>query len=458
MTRLSYTNYCNFANNVNEIINMDYREAVSYLFSMLPAFHRIGKAAYKANLNNTHALDAAFDHPHRNFRTVHVAGTNGKGSVSHMLASVLSEAGYKTGLYTSPHLTDFRERIRINCAMIPESEVISFIENHRALIERIKPSFFEMTVAMAFDYFSRQQTDVAIIETGMGGRLDSTNIITPVLSVITNIGHDHMEFLGGTPEAIAGEKAGIIKREVPVVVGEWQPETESVFAAVACRQNSQLTFADKRYKCRLGDLDILSGIRHYTVEDTIGKSTLRGTTPLGGLAQAKNIQTVSEAFRLLKASFSLSEKHLQTGISGVVKNTGLRGRWQILSQNPLIICDTGHNREGLEYVIQQLKMSGRNKLRMVLGFVNDKDLSSVLPLFPGDAEYYFTRASIPRALDEKVLRDEAARYGLSGRAFATVPEAIAEARRNASPDDLIFIGGSTFVVADAVDDIEKPTV
>jgi len=429
---------------------MTYAETVDYLFSMLPAYHRIGKPAYKGNLDNTLELDHAFGHPHRQFRTIHVAGTNGKGSVSHMTASVLQEAGYRTGLYTSPHLKDFRERIRVNGIMIGEDEVVRFVEEHDSLIRRVSPSFFELTVAMAFDYFAREKVDVAVIEVGMGGRLDSTNIITPVLSVITNIGHDHMEFLGNTLAAVAGEKAGIIKEGVPVVIGETQDDTRDVFRQRAGELNAPLTFADQLYLCEMGVIGTDSEMRHFALTGPGDGVRIKSVTPLGGLAQQKNIQTVAAVAEALSDGFGLNREHFLKGVAAVVTNTGLMGRWQVLSRSPLTVCDTGHNLEGLEYVIRQVLATPKERLHMVLGFVSDKDLASVLPLFPRDAVYYFTRASVPRALDEKVLKETAEGYGLSGEAWPSVPEAVAEARAAAGPRDMIFIGGSTFVVADAL--------
>jgi dihydrofolate synthase/folylpolyglutamate synthase len=429
---------------------MTYKETTDYLYSMLPAYHRIGKAAYKGDLNNTIELDGYFDHPHSRFRSVHVAGTNGKGSVSHMLASILQEAGYRTGLYTSPHLKDFRERIRINGMMISEEEVVSFVEKHDEAILKIKPSFFELTVAMAFDYFVRMDVQAAVIEVGMGGRLDSTNIITPELSVITNIGHDHMEFLGDTLAAIAGEKAGIIKEGVPAVIGETQPETTEVFKSRAAMLNAPLSFADREFICNLGEMNNETGVRSYTLQDLFTLITLSGTTPLGGLAQEKNIQTVAAAVNILSVPFSLTREHFINGVANVITNTGLMGRWQVLSHSPLTVCDTGHNREGLEYVVRQIGSTPKAHLHMVIGFVNDKDLSLVLPLMPHDATYYFTRASVPRALDEKILKAEAERYGLPGNSYPTVADALNTARNAAGADDMIFIGGSTFVVAEVL--------
>ncbi|NLE34711.1 MAG: bifunctional folylpolyglutamate synthase/dihydrofolate synthase [Bacteroidales bacterium] len=429
---------------------MIYSETVNYLFSLLPAYHRVGKPAYKGNLYNTLRLDSFFGHPHRQFRTVHVAGTNGKGSVSHMTASVLQEAGYRTGLYTSPHLKDFRERIRIDGAMIEEEEVIRFVEEHDGLIRDVRPSFFELTVAMAFDYFARKEVEVAVIEVGMGGRLDSTNIITPELSVITNIGHDHMEFLGETLAAVAGEKAGIIKKGVPVIIGETQKETQGVFRQRAGEMDAPVVFADCRFRCRLGRLWKDRMTRRYTLTGLADGISMKGETPLGGAVQRKNIQTVAAVTEALSSGFGLTREHLLRGVAAVVTNTGLIGRWQVLSRSPLTVCDTGHNREGLEYVVRQLKAADRDKLHIVLGFVNDKDLGSVLPLFPRDALYYFTKASVPRALDEQLLKAEAGRHGLAGEAYSTVSEAVQAARAAAGKRDMIFIGGSTFVVADVL--------
>ena len=429
---------------------MTYNETLDFLYNLLPAYHRIGKPAYKGNLDNTLELDSYFDHPHRRFRTVHVAGTNGKGSVSHMLASVLHEAGYRTGLYTSPHLKDFRERIRIDGQMMGEEDVIAFVREHDEMIRRVQPSFFELTVAMAFDWFARMEADVAVIEVGMGGRLDSTNIITPELSVITNIGHDHMEFLGDTLQAVAGEKAGIIKEGVPAVIGETQPESMEVFSARARLMNAPLTFADRLFRCRLGRFNAGTAMRSFTLTDLRDGKIMRGTTPLGGLAQQMNLQTVAAAVALLSVPFGLTRDHFINGVAGVTASTGLMGRWQVLSRSPLIVCDTGHNREGLEYVIRQIRAVKKRGLHMVIGFVNDKELSSVLPLFPRDARYYFTRASVPRALDERILMAEAEKYGLHGSCHPSVADALAAARPAAGPEDMIFIGGSTFVVADAL--------
>ncbi|HEX2969533.1 MAG TPA: folylpolyglutamate synthase/dihydrofolate synthase family protein [Bacteroidales bacterium] len=427
---------------------MNYSETLEFLFSQLPAYHRIGKAAYKNNLDNTLRFDEHLGNPHKKFKSIHVAGTNGKGSVSHMTASILQEAGYKTGLYTSPHLRDFRERILINGCMIPRDEVVDFVSRNMDLISEIQPSFFEMTVALAFDYFAREKVDVAVIEVGLGGRLDSTNIITPVISVITNIGHDHMDLLGDTFEKIAAEKAGIIKEGVPAVVGETQPETKEVFLARADNMHSVVSFADREFACSLSEESYLTGERKYIITDLKNKTKSEGITVLGGDYQIRNIATVFETFKSLQGVFEFSEKNITDGIRNVIKNTGFSGRWQILSQKPLMICDTGHNREGLEYVVKQLGRISSAKLHIVIGFVSDKDISTVLPLFPERADYYFTRASVTRALDENILLQKAATHGLKGNSYPTVKAAVDDALKNASDEDTIFIGGSTFVVAD----------
>jgi dihydrofolate synthase/folylpolyglutamate synthase len=429
---------------------MTYDETLEFLFSQLPAYHRIGKAAYKNDLKNSIVLDNYFGNPHMKYRTIHVAGTNGKGSVSHMIASVLQEAGYRSGLYTSPHLRDFRERIKVNGEMIPEKEVIAFVKRHKSIIESLKPSFFEMTVAMAFDYFAKRNVDVAVIEVGLGGRLDSTNIIKPVLSVITNIGHDHMDMLGDSLEKIASEKAGIIKEYVPVVISETHPTTKEVFISRAAESGSPISFADKRFSCNLEESDSLKGERRYKMTDLVTHQEFEGETVLGGDYQSENMKAVFSVFYNLKGGFNFSDKNITDGIRNVVINTGLKGRWQILSHDPLTICDTGHNKEGLEYVIKQIRRIPKSGLHMIIGFVNDKDLRSVLPLFPTDAIYYFTKASIPRALDIEILKSEASNYGLNGESYPDVKTALYYARENAAQSDMIFIGGSIFIVAEVI--------
>jgi dihydrofolate synthase/folylpolyglutamate synthase len=429
---------------------MTYAQAIEFLFSQLPAYHRIGKAAYRNDLKNTISLDNYFGNPHLKYPAIHIAGTNGKGSVSHMIASVLQEAGYKTGLYTSPHLKDFRERIKVNGEMIPEGNVVTFVTKHNGIIGSLRPSFFEMTVAMAFSYFAECDVDVAVIEVGLGGRLDSTNIINPVLSVITNIGHDHMDLLGDSLEKIAVEKAGIIKKGIPVVISETLKDTENIFIDKAEESGSRILFADKVISCNLRIIENVNQKRKYQITDLSTNSHLEGDTPLGGNYQAKNIQAVFTAFKLLNSDFKVTENNLIDGIRNVVRNTGLKGRWQILDTNPLTICDTGHNKEGLQFVFEQLKAIPRSVLHIIVGFVNDKDLGSVLPLFPADAIYYFTKASVPRALNEITLKNEAEKYGLTGQSFSSVAEALKCARKDAQPSDLIFIGGSTFVVAEVI--------
>lgn len=429
---------------------MDYNQTLEYLYSRLPAYHRIGKAAYKADLNTTVALDEHFGHPHRKFRSIHIAGTNGKGSVSHMLASVLQSAGLKTGLYTSPHLKDFRERIRLDGEMIPEKYVVRFVEENRDIIEQLQPSFFELTVAMAFQFFADSKTEVAVIETGLGGRLDSTNIITPLLSVITNIGHDHMDLLGDTLEKVATEKAGIIKPGVPVIVGETQPETAHVFESAALRNRSELVFADKFCSCTAGPFNNKSDFRNFYVSFPGRKEPLVISSPLAGDYQSRNIPVVVTACLKLAGIYPdlKNEEIIVRGIADVVKNNGFAGRWQIIGREPLIICDTGHNKEGIEYVTRQLAEIKNGKKHLIIGFVKDKDLDSVLPLFPQDAEYYFTKPSVMRGLDQNILKEAGRKYGLKGEAYPAVADALSSAIKNAAKEDIIFIGGSTFVVGD----------
>ena len=429
---------------------MTYKETIEFLYTQLPVYHRIGKAAYKADLGNAMKLDEYFNHPHRKFRSVHVAGTNGKGSVSHMIASVLQEAGYKTGLYTSPHLKDFRERIKINGQMIPKKKVVSFVEKNKEVLISVEASFFEMSVAMAFDHFAKEEVEIAVIEVGLGGRLDSTNIISPLLSVITNIGHDHMDLLGNTLEKIAGEKAGIIKKNIPVVIGEKLDSTKSVFSEKAAETSSELLFAEDSYECKLENLNLESSTRLFCLSLKHTTYKICGETPLGGDYQINNLPVVACATDILRRFFDISPDNFTEGIRKTIINTDLQGRWQILGKEPLIICDTGHNREGLEYVLEQIKRIQKAKLHMIIGFVNDKDLSGVLPLFPQDATYYFTKASVPRALDEIILKTDASRFGLTGDSFDNVAIAVQAARKNAGKNDMIFIGGSTFVVADAL--------
>lgn len=431
---------------VNIFRHMNYQEVLDFLFSQLPMYQRDGKIAYKDNLDNTKALDEYLGEPHKKFKTVHVAGTNGKGSVSHMIASVLQEAGLKTGLYTSPHLIDFRERIKINGEMISESEVIGFVEMHKAFIENLKPSFFELTVAMAFEYFAQQKVDVAVIEVGMGGRLDSTNIITPIISIITNIGYDHTQFLGETLDKIAYEKAGIIKRGIPIVIGEQHYLTTPVFEEIANECESPICFAEKRFT--LLKSNIQSGLQQVNVKNEQSGTTIEAELDLLGIYQKKNIVTVMAAMQLLIPFFGIPKSALVSGLSKVVKNTGLQGRWQVMGEQPRVICDTGHNFEGIYLVLEQLKKEKFEKLHIVFGVVNDKDPEKVLEILPKNAEYYFTRASIPRALDERELHKKAIQKGLLGVNYPSVKHAFQAATEKANTTDLIFVGGSTFIVAD----------
>lgn len=406
---------------------MDYQHTLEYLYNSVPMFQQVGSSAYKEGLENTLALDEHFGHPHRNFRTIHVAGTNGKGSCSHTLAAILQEAGYRTGLYTSPHLVDFRERIRVNGQPIPEEYVIRFVEEERSFFEPLSPSFFELTTAMAFRYFADQQVDVAIIEVGLGGRLDCTNIIRPDLCIITNISFDHTQFLGSTLAQIASEKAGIIKQGIPVVIGETTPETRPVFAEKAQAVQAPICFAEDHVPEEYSDMDY----------------------ELKGLYQEKNRRTLLTALPLLKkAGYHLSEQAIRNGFAHVCELTGLMGRWQKLQDAPTLICDTGHNVGGITYIAEQLKQQTYRKLHIVMGMVNDKDIRGVLALLPRDAYYYFTKASVKRALPEAELARLANAAGLQGECYPDVPTAVRAAQEKSLPEDFIFVGGSSFIVAD----------
>jgi folylpolyglutamate synthase/dihydrofolate synthase len=430
---------------------MTYQETLDYMFSQLPMFHRVGKSAYKANLDNTLILDEHFGHPHANFKTIHVAGTNGKGSTSHMLASILQDAGLKVGLYTSPHLRDFRERIKVNGEEVSEAYVVDFVEQHKALFEKVQPSFFEMTVALAFKYFADEQIDVAVVEVGMGGRLDSTNIISPLVSIITNIGFDHTEFLGDTLAKIAFEKGGIIKSQTPVVIGETHPETAPVFTAIAEEKQTSLVFADQKY--RVGERSLTSdGLQRFTIVGSAGDIVYKDVeVDLQGSYQAKNILGVLAAVDVLKAHFpSLTDDAIRQGLRHASSQTGLRGRWFKLSDNPLTICDTGHNVDGITYIVDQISKTPHEKLYWVFGMVSDKDIKKVIGLLPKDAYYIFTQASIPRAKDADLLAEECRAAGLVGEVEKNVQKALEKAKSMASPNDLVFIGGSTFVVAEVV--------
>jgi dihydrofolate synthase/folylpolyglutamate synthase len=429
---------------------VNYTETLKYLFEKLPMFHRVGQAAYRNNLDNTLKLDKIFGHPHRKYKTVHIAGTNGKGSVSHMLAAVLQSAGYKTGLYTSPHLKDFRERIKINGEMISEEEVIKWVEDYpvKNNLWNLEPSFFELTATMAFDYFAKKEVDIAIIEVGLGGRLDSTNIITPEVSVITNIGLDHTNLLGETLEKIAAEKAGIIKQKVPVVIGTTQPETKQVFIDFAKSNQTSVFFADQDYVCSYSLLG-LKGKQILNIEKNNKPVFPEISLDLLGNYQLKNVPAVLKTLDILiERGLKISTQNIYDGISNTVKNTGLMGRWQIIGTNPLTICDTGHNEDGIKMVVDQIKNTAYKKLHFVFGVVADKNQDAILQLLPKDAVYYFTKADIPRAMDEKVLAQKASGFGLIGTSYPSVIEAFNTAKQNAGKNDLIFVGGSTFVVAE----------
>jgi dihydrofolate synthase / folylpolyglutamate synthase len=427
---------------------MTYQQTIDYLYAQLPMFSRIGSAAYKEDLHNTIALCDSIDNPQRSFKTIHIAGTNGKGSTSHMLAAILQSAGYKTGLYTSPHIKDFRERIRVNGEMIKEEAVVEFVARTKVASDEINPSFFELTVAMAFDYFAAEQCDIAVIETGLGGLLDSTNIITPILSIITNIGYDHQHILGNTLQEIAAQKAGIIKENVPVVIGETLPETRQIFIDTANKKNAELFFAEEMYVTE--SLNFEESILVCTVNEIMTCKNRLFRLGLTGLYQAKNICTVLESVEQLKnIGLNISEIALHNGLLHVKEMTGLRGRWDVLQQNPAIITDVAHNKDGIGQVLQQLQFSYRNSnVHFVLGFVKDKDVAEVLTLFPKNAFYYFTNAHIPRALPVVELSEKAVLVGLVGKNFDNVNDAIADAKANANATDVIIICGSFFVIAE----------
>lgn len=431
---------------------MDYKATLDYLFSQLPMFQRTGPAAYKNTLGNTLELDENYGHPHRKYRTIHVAGTNGKGSVSHMLASVLQAAGYKTGLYTSPHLKDFRERIKINGQMMPESAVVDWVSNFVTNNDlwKIQPSFFELTVAMAFDYFAHQEIDVAIMEVGLGGRLDSTNIITPDVSIITNIGLDHTNLLGDTLEKIAGEKAGIIKTGVPVVIGTTQKETAPVFNEKAQEVDTSIYFSDQEYNVPYSMLS-MDGRQQLNVQKE-GKDVYpQLALDLLGQYQHKNIPAVLKAVDLLnEKDYKITENCLREGLANVVTTTGLLGRWQVIGTNPLTVCDTGHNEDGIKSIVQQLKNTAYKHLHFIFGTVGDKDPGKVLAFLPKEANYYFVKADIARAMNADELAKRANEFGLVGEVYPSVNEAYKKARLVADKMDMIFVGGSTFVVAEVL--------
>ena len=414
-------------------------------------FHRIGAAAYKADLNNTHALCLMLGNPEKEFKSIHIAGTNGKGSTSHFIASVLQQQGYKTGLFTSPHLRDFRERIKVNGRMISKSEVTAFVSRHREEFDAIEPSFFEWTFALAAWYFAKQKVDIAVIETGMGGRLDSTNVITPLVSIITNIGFDHTQFLGSTLSEIASEKAGIIKPGIPVIIGETQPETEATFTTKSLQSGSAITFADQQFTY------LSSGYTRHRPPmlkaefQSENKDRYKLVSALSGKYQLKNLCTVLSALDALRRQgIKINSENMVSGIRNVVKNTGLKGRWQTLSRNPLTIADIGHNPDGIREVLDQIKLTPHEKLHFVIGVVNDKDVQNMLGKLPRNATYYFCKADIPRGLDAMALAEQAAGFSLQGQVYHSVNEALKAARSAAAANDLVVVGGSAFVVAEVV--------
>jgi dihydrofolate synthase/folylpolyglutamate synthase len=428
---------------------MTYQETLDYLFNALPMFQRIGVAAYRNDLNNTLAFCSYLGNPERNLKCVHVAGTNGKGSTSHALCSVLMEAGYKVGLYTSPHLKSFTERIKINGLDIPEKDVVEFVADTKDFLEELKPSFFEMTVGMAFWYFAKEKVDIAVIEVGMGGRLDSTNVIIPEVSVITNIGFDHMQFLGNTLPLIAGEKAGIIKPNVPVVISQKQHETFSVFQKKAEETHAPIYFAEDFIKVKRSGLNS-SGKRSFEISDEGNEYAIE--IDLHGNYQEKNLAGILQTIKILKLlKWTIGDAAVKNGLSKIVSNTGLKGRWQILGENPLIVCDTGHNEDGIRLIVEQINELDFERLFMVIGMVNDKDVSKVLSILPKNAWYIFCQAKIPRAMDAEELAKKACEAGLKGEIIRDVNLAIEKAENLASKEDLIFIGGSTFVVAEIND-------
>ncbi|MGM0667861.1 MAG: bifunctional folylpolyglutamate synthase/dihydrofolate synthase [Bacteroidota bacterium] len=434
---------------------MNYSDTLDFLYSSLPMYQRIGKAAYKASLDTTLSLDNHLGKPHRSFKSIHIAGTNGKGSVSHMLAAVLQDAGYKTGLYTSPHYIDFRERIRVDGKMVDKQYVIDFVRENRDIITELEASFFEMTVAMAFSYFEKEKVELAIVETGMGGRLDSTNIITPMVSVITGIGFDHTQYLGDTLDKIAMEKAGIIKKEVPVVIGQAGAGLRKLFEDRALQMHAPIYFAEDRYTLQNKGCASGEGLQGFDVcrDGMLFLEEL--CTDLMGDFQALNITTVLQVLELLEGEIAGIAGSVRKGLMKVKKLTGFMGRWQVIRQSPMVICDSGHNVDGLGNNVKQLLNMKHDRLHMVIGMVNDKDIGGILGLMPADAEYYFTRAGIPRALDQDILSSEAAKYSLKGSSYPSVIEAYRSALDNADKKDIIFVGGSSFVVADFLRDYES---
>lgn len=435
---------------------LTYQETLNYMFAQLPMYQRIGAAAYKANLDNTYALMDVLQHPYQKFKSIHVAGTNGKGSTSHMLAAILQCSGYKVGLYTSPHLKDFRERIRVNGKMVSKNYVTDFVEQNKKHFEKIKPSFFEMTVGLAFNYFAYKKVDIAIIETGLGGRLDSTNVITPELSIITNISYDHTNLLGKTMQKIATEKAGIIKPDGLVIVGEHQPETAKIFEKAAKKNKATLVFASEVFNVKVKEQAFIKNklMLKYDIFPRNSRKTMGTNLPcdLAGTYQAKNIATVTLSCMTLDTftGIRINWNKFDYALSNTVDLTGLQGRWQVLQKKPLVIADIGHNEAGIAEVVKNIKVTPHKKLHFILGVVKDKDIASMLKLLPKKASYYFCKSSIPRALPEQDLTAKAAKYGLKGSSWPTVKKALQAALLAASKDDLIIVGGSAFTVAETL--------
>jgi len=430
---------------------MNYQQTIDYLYSQLPMFSRIGAIAYKTDLHNTIELCNALENPQHSFKSIHIAGTNGKGSTSHMLAAMLQQAGYKTGLYTSPHVKDFRERIKINGAMVSEAFVTDFVQRTKELSEKVEPSFFELTVAMAFDYFAREKVDIAVIETGLGGRLDSTNIINPILSVITNIGWDHMNILGDSLEKIAFEKAGIIKPGIPVVIGEYLPITKNIFVEKALQQNAAIHFVQHEYEVTNVKMSAYS--LHCTVNNSKKVVTDYFTLDLNGLYQTKNLCTVLCAKSiLLTLGFNITNEVEKYALANVKKLTGLFGRWQVLQEQPILVLDVAHNEDGIKQVLQQLNnFYADKKIHFVMGMVKDKEIAAVLQLLPTTATYYFSQAQIPRALAAEVLQAKAMAYQLIGDCYGDVNQALDAAKLNAGKDDIIVVCGSVFLIGEVTE-------
>ena len=434
---------------------MTYQEAIEYLYAATPVFQQVGTTAYKPGLETTHTLDTHYGHPHRCYRTIHVGGTNGKGSTSHTIAAVLQAAGYRVGLFTSPHLLDFRERIRVNGEMVSEDFVCRFVEEAKPLIEERSPSFFEITTLMAFDYFRQSQVDFAVIEVGLGGRLDCTNIISPIVSVITSISKDHTQLLGDTLEAIAREKAGIIKPHTPVIIGRGEsPEVREVFVKKATEEEAPIIFAEEAVHIKAQTPEF-SG-QSFTLE---GKEALPYHFGLGGLVQRDNFRAIYATIQELRSQgITISEEAFRDGLRNVVSLTGLRGRWEVLSQHPTLICDTAHNEDGVRYIVEQLR-SLQRPLHIIFGMVNDKDIRGVLQRLPKEARYYFTAASVPRALAPEDLQALAEQYGLQGSTYPNVHEALIAARKAANPDtDVLFVGGSNFLISDLLADLSNTDI